>query len=311
MLKISDNLLQKKALIESPQKSAQMLRHKVYLSIHDVQLCFHLNSEELICELYDIYPLSWFDKKNVESIDIFWTNSRSMDWSDEEWEDEINPECIVINQDHGKIAIQRDFVAQWVGPRCDLICPYELSDGFYNFLRWLLPLKLIQQGKMLIHSSCVLDDQGGAYFSLGASGAGKSTIASYRPRKKILGDDMNILKIEEGACWAQAGALGQAILNPTEYSRWHPVRALFWLKKSESVEMRSMSRATQLLCLNSSVANVFWDQLSEKNVREIFQQTVSVLKHVSIYELSFPKQEKVWDEIFSMIQKQASSQRVH
>ncbi len=301
MQKVSHNLLQKKSLIENQQSSAGLFPLTVYLSIHDVPLCFHLKSEDVVRDLYDHYPLAWFKKGTSEVIDIFWTDSRQLDWSDEDWENETSPECLMFDQADGKIVVQRDFAANLQGNSCDLICPYHLSDGFYNFLRWLLPLRLIKEGKMLMHSSCILDDHGMAYFSLGASGAGKSTISMFRPRKKILGDDMNILKVEDGKCWAQAGALGQAILNPIEYARWYPVRALFWLKKAETIEIRTLSRATQLLCLNSSVANVFWDQLAENKVREIFQNTINVLNHISIYELSFPKKEKIWDEIFSLM----------
>jgi hypothetical protein len=292
------NFQKKKTLIENKQLAADFLPLTVNLSIHDVSLCFHVNSEEIVKELYDHYPLSWFCQSRETQIDIYWHDSRSLGWPDEAWEDEINPDCTILNQNQKVIALQRDFVASLVGARCELICPYSLHDGFYNFLRWLLPRLFLENGHMLLHSSCILDDKGQAYFSLGASGAGKSTISSYRPRKKILGDDMNVIKVEDGKCWAQAGALGQAILNPAEYSHWYPVRALLWLQKSDRVSVRPMDRSSQLCCLSSSVANVFWDQLAQDQSQKIFQFTQEILNHVPLFELSFPKKEKVWNEIF-------------
>lgn len=295
---------QKSQLVKNPQVAAYLFPLKVHISIHDVDLCFHVTSEEVIKELYDHYPLSWFKTEaSSMSMDIFWSNSRDLGWTDEAWENEPSPDCIILNEDDQTIALQRDFAAHRKGRQCFMVCPYALDDGFYNFLRWLLPHLFLEKGLMLLHSSCVLNDQEEAFFNLGESGAGKSTIASFRPRKKILGDDMNVIKVKDGKCWAQAGALGQAILNPSEYSNWYPVKSLFWLKKSEKLAITKMDKAAQLRCLSTSVANVFWNQLPSDQTQKIFGFTWELLKHTSVYELSFPKKEHLWNEIFGEFDK--------
>jgi hypothetical protein len=283
---------------------AQLNTLTVDLCIHGIPLRFHLSSEELIGELYDHYPLAWFQQSSLnEPIDIFWIDNSKLGWSNEDWCDESSPECHVVNNGNQQIAVQRDFAAVLESKKCFLICPYHLDDGFFNFLRWLLPVLLVEQGKLVLHSSCVLDEKGMAYFSLGPSGAGKSTIASFRSRKKILGDDMNIIKFENNQCWAQAGALGQALLNPTEYSNWYPVKAFFWLKKSEAVSLGELSKVAQIRLLSSAVANVFWSQLPSENVQKIFLLVGLLLQKTPLYELSFPKKEKIWDEIFAQVSK--------
>jgi hypothetical protein len=299
MQELSLHLQKKIKLAQNQQLKTDLFTYQVYLSIHSVDLCFHVMSEEIIRDLYDHYPLSWFQSVNPKnSVHIFWQSSEDLGWADDEWENEASYDCVVLNDKNQRIAVQRDFVANMENNRCMLICPYSLADGFYNFLRWLLPQIFLQNEILLLHSSCVLDDKKNAYFCLGPSGAGKSTIASFRPRKRILGDDMNVIKMRNGQCWAQAGALGQSILNPKEYSNWYPVKSLFWLKQAHELEITQLNPATQLRFLHSSVANVFWKQLTQAQVSLIFRLAWQILQHNSMYHLSFPKIEGLWPAIF-------------
>lgn len=309
---LSQHLQKKQATLLNANLNKQSVTHlnslSVDLSIHGIPLRFHLGSEELLGELYDHYPLSWFQQVSTQvPIEITWVDNKALGFSNEEWSNEISPDCHVSYESHQQIAVQRDFAAVLEDKKCFLICPYHLDDGFFNFLRWLLPVLLVEQGKLVLHSSCVIDDKGYAYFSLGPSGAGKSTIASFRSRKKILGDDMNVIKFENNQCWAQAGALGQALLNPTEYSNWYPVKAFFWLKKNEIVCLQDVPKTTQIRLLSSAVANVFWNQLPAENVQKIFLLVCTLLQKTPLYELSFSRKEKIWDEIFAQVNQGAKS----
>lgn len=299
MVGLTKHLEKKYHLVRETPLLKDPYAFQVSLTIHGVPLCFYLQSEDLVRELYDHYPLSWFHRPVQEPpISIFWRSPDLHGWSATEWEDESLFDCFLFNEEHDTIAVQRDFAARRSGNTCLLFCPLIIADGFFNFLRWLLPARLVEKDALLLHSSCVLDQQKQAYFCLGASGAGKTTIASFRQRRKILGDDMNIIKVENGQCWAQAGALGQALLNPKEYSRWYPVKNLFWLRQSMDVQIHAMSRVAQMRCLSSSIANVFWDQLPPNKVQTIFALTMKVLNSVPMHELWFPKQERVWETIF-------------
>lgn len=303
MENLSLNFQQKENLIRSTKFSSYLFPHHVMLSIHGVNLRIYSRAPEILSALRAHYPSEWFFTNEAPTFDIFWRDNRELGWSDEEWEEETNPDCWLKESTRDILVCQRDFVSFLQGTQCQLICPYAVSDGFFNFLRWLLPLHFIHSGKMLLHSSCVLDEQQQAYFSLGYSGAGKSTIASLQKASQVLGDDMNVIKVQDGRCWAQAGALGQALLNPREYAHWYPVRAMFWLKKSDRVGLASMSKTSQTQYLSTAVANVFWNQLKNKQSEFIFYRILQILKNVQMYELSFPKQPGVWSEIFAQLEE--------
>jgi len=301
----SDNLKIKAKLIQTVEGSRESLKYRVNLVIHQIPFCFYVSNESIVKELYDSYPLAWFHETAVlGATPIFWHDSRSLGFQDEVWENEASYECYVTRNQLKESAVHRDFVAHFDGETCTLVCPYTVQDGFYNFLRWIAPIKFLGKNKLLLHSSCVIDQNKNAYFSLGPSGAGKTTIASLRPRKKILGDDMNVIKVEDGKCWAQAGALGQALLNPSEYTNWYPVKAIFWLKKSESLVLKNLPRATQIKYLSTAVANVFWNNLSENQSLTIFKYINDILTINEMFELSFPVERDVWDFIFETFKEE-------
>jgi len=294
----SENLRIKSDLMSGQRLAGRRFPFRVALTIHQIPFCFHVEDEAVIKELYDSYPLAWFQDGGPNPIQVFWHDSRGLGFEDAAWESESSFECYVARDGKNETAVHRDFAARFDGENVNLVCPYTIQDGFYNFLRWLAPIKFVGQNKLLLHSSCVIDQNKNAYFSLGPSGAGKTTIASLRPRKKILGDDMNVVKIEDGRCWAQAGALGQALLNPAEYSNWYPVKAFLWLEKSTKLEIRELSRAAQVKRLATAVANVFWDNLSEEQALAIFTSINEILKINRMYELAFPIERDVWDFVF-------------
>ncbi len=302
---LSENLRKKSQLILRDSFNIQTLQYKVHLVIHQIPFCFHVSQESIIQELYDNYPLAWFHESAVPgAIPIFWYDSRDLGFEDSHWEDEASYDCFVARDKNREAAVHRDFAAMFNGESCTLICPYSVQDGFYNFLRWIAPIKFLGQKKLLLHSSCVIDQNKNAYFCLGPSGAGKTTIASLRPRKKILGDDMNVIKIEDGKCWAQAGALGQALLNPTEYTNWYPVKAIFWLKKDIDVGLKNISRASQMKYLSTAVANVFWSHLSHEQSLTIFNDMNEILKIREMFELSFPMDRRIWDFVFETFKEE-------
>ena len=65
-----------------------------------------------------------------------------------------------------------------------------------------------------------------------------------------------------------------------------------------------MRLSQQLQYLSTSVANLFWDRLSEKNTLQVFHNLQKVISSVEIYELEFPKKENIWNDIFAFIKQQ-------
>lgn len=289
----------KKGVAEALDISSRTFEFSVDLSIHDIPFRFHVKSEAVIKKLYDIYPIEWFKTHTSKPYSVYWLNNEEFGFTDAQWEDNENYECYLHSSGKRQFAIQRDFLGIEEKDYAVLVCSYSIGDGFFNFLRWLAPKYFITTNKLLLHSSCVLDSNKDAYFSFGPSGAGKTTISSLVPRSRVLGDDMNVLKVENGRCWAQAGALGQAISNPKEYNQWHPVIGFLWLEKSDDIRIEKLSKSDQFLKLSSSVANVFWPNLNPGEAQKIFQTIQNILNVIELQRLHFSINREVWPTVWS------------
>lgn len=300
MMDMSVNSRIKKGVAEALDISARTFENSVDVTIHDIPFRFFVKSEAVIKRLYGIYPVEWFQRpSNKKPFCVYWLNNEDFGFTDAQWEDNESYECHLHSTVNRQYAIQRDFLGIEERDYSILVCSYVIGDGFFNFLRWIAPKYFIHTGKLLLHSSCVLDANKEAYFSLGPSGAGKTTISTLVPRSKVLGDDMNVLKIENGRVWAQAGALGQAITNPREYSHWYPVAGMLWLEKSDSISIEDIGASDQYLKLSSAVANVFWPHLKAHEAQMIFATIQSVLKLICIKKLKFPIDREVWPAVWS------------
>ncbi len=295
----SPNSRIKKGVAEALDVSTRSFEYSVDLSIHEIPFRFFVKSEAVIKRLYDLYPVEWFKHQSTNPYPVYWLDNQDFGFTDAQWENDENFECILHRSGDRQFAIQRDFLGIDERTFSVLVCSYTIGDGFYNFLRWIAPKYFVQQNKVLLHSSCVLDAHKNAYFSFGPSGAGKTTISSLLPRTRVLGDDMNVLKIENGRCWAQAGALGQAITNPKEYGEWYPVKACLWLEKSKSLHIETMAKSEQFLKISSAVANVFWPTLTEQETQKILAIVQNILNSVELDKLYFPISREVWPMVWA------------
>lgn len=289
----------KKGVAEALTLKGRVFEHFVDITIHDLPFRFYVTDEKVIQSLYNTYPLNWFGKHKSKPFLVYWINNQDFGFTDEQWENNSSYECVLHKSKERTFAIQRDFLGVEEKDHAFLVCSYFIGDGFYNFLRWIAPKYFIQTHKFLLHSSCTIDFNKEAYFCFGPSGAGKTTIASLLPKHRVLGDDMNVLKIENGRCWAQAGALGQALANPEEYNHWYPVRGLFWLEKSEHIYIEKMKATDQLIKLSSSVANLFWPTLSYDETQKVFTGLQNILKSVELKTLFFSKDRNVWPIVWN------------
>lgn len=304
----STNFRIKKGVADAITVEPRDFPYHVDMTIHDIPLRFYVKSEVVIDQLYGLYPVYWFKPHLQKPLKIYWLNNHELGFNDEQWEDESDFDCHVYQNNEKQVALQRDFLGQQSKDHTILVCPYEIGDGFYNFLRWFAPKYFFQNQKLLLHSSCVLDSQREAYFCLGPSGAGKSTMASLMNKKRVLGDDMNVIKVADGKLWAQAGALGQAITNPREYGRWYPVKGFLWLEKSESFQLENLQKSEQMLKFCSAIANVFWSRLDLSEMQTIMQLSHKILEIADLKVLKFPIHRDVWPYVWQNFSRTMSNQ---
>jgi hypothetical protein len=216
---------------------------------------------------------------------IDWSSSESLSFSEEEFCDLSSSDCHSFQINFKQFIIQRDFVACFDienKKSIKLIAPREIPEGLFNFLRWLLPEKLIIHDKLILHSSCVIIKDNAIVF-LGPSGAGKTTTASFFPEESVLGDDMNLLEYckNKKQFYMQSSLLGQRYFNPNLEGKRFPLKQIFWLKKSKKNSIVSQTNHS-MSKLMQSCAQLDWPKMEKKQIHSV----MSLIKNLNkIFEM--------------------------
>ena len=147
--------------------------------------------------------------------DVVWYSAKELGLA---WPEGGDPMCHHTVQQGLEFVTQRDFVSVCLNSKNRiLITDGGHEDGFYNFLRYLVPTLLRKTRRYVFHSSAVLNPDQSASLFLGHSGYGKSTICEKFPESVRLGDDMHVVYIEglQGmgrahSSWANSYCMGQS-----------------------------------------------------------------------------------------------------
>lgn len=266
--------------------------YQAEIILHGIPFVFHSANQEIIKELKNYFPKKW-QRTSKSPIHVFWRAPDETLLKGEEWENIEDPNCLF--QD--RFICQRDFMARKNDPfNFQLVAREMVDDGLFNFLRYLLPLHLLKQNRILFHSSCVVDEKGEAYLFFGPSNAGKTTIAGLCKEGVILGDDMNILSFQDGRVFVEGAALGQRFFNLEHFGDSFPVKQVFWLKQSDELIAQAVAEGVLGFFL-SSFANLFWNQLSQQHYNQVFRFAHQLSQTLNLYELNFPKSERVWNYV--------------
>ena len=261
--------------------------HGFIIDFYSANTCFS-NS------ILNFLPDEWKNKEDSvqeRGISVYLINN----WG-EDWDLEINPDCYIQSINGLETAIQRDFIGINSGNSVFLNLDKTLGDGIFNALRWILPRRMLEKEFFLLHSSCVVED-GKAYFFLGHSGAGKSTIASLAGDRMVLGDDMNVMRVLNGTIFAKAGGLGGMSFESTDFENEYPVAGFYWLKQdivNKKVKLKTASSVSKLL---ASFANVFWEYMTKEERAFLIEEASKVAEICPFYELHFKKEEECWDYV--------------
>lgn len=215
----------------------------------------------------------------------------------EQFSNEINPDCLVFESLGLELAIQRDFVGKDdLRGHVYLLVQEEFEDGIYNALRWSVPRRLLDKRALLLHSSCVVDHDNRACLFLGHSGAGKTTVASFAGTRKVLGDDMNVVRFENGKIYAYAANLGGAIQS--EFSgNGFLVKGVYWLQKSSTVNLFPLAPGQLTQKLLVSAANVFVGDHKMDPLPLVMNLIGPMASLLNGYILNFKKDEEFWNAI--------------
>lgn len=261
---------------------------------HGIALTFYSQNENFLYDLKTLLPESWHN--TTKGSHIYFINPDILGISLDRWCDEESQDCFF--EAENEIVIQRDFAAKCLGDNNYIvISENKVCDGFYNFLRWYLPKRLLIKNTLVLHSACILDKNGNAHFFLGHSGAGKSTSTGLSRPRKILGDDMNLLQIEGSELFAIPGAIGGLFKPDVNYDERFPVGSFNWLIQDSEDRRTEMTAAESISKFIASVTNVFWDTLDKEQIDFIFKVASDIFKTKPMYQINFTKSSKFWDFI--------------
>ncbi len=164
----------------------------------------------------------------------------------------------------------------------------ETNNCFYHS-QW--ERVFIEEGRMILHSSCVDTPYGGILFS-GPSGIGKSTQSDlwikYEGAKLINGDRPIIRKTADG--WYAYGSpyAGSSRCHINEKT---PVRAIVMLRQAKENSLRKLSLREAMIAVYQNLTIYTWDQVF---VEKVLDLTTSIIQDIPVYELScLPEQSAV------------------
>lgn len=260
---------------------------------HGVPLLLKSQTPGLSEDLAKLLPESWKNSTQQNPVTVYLIDPLELGYTYEEWCAESSQDCLSFEMN--TVAIQRDFAARTLGKDVVLICEGKVSDGFYNFLRWFISEKLLEQNKYVLHSSCVLDRHHQAHLFLGHSGAGKTTITELSLPRLVLGDDMNIVSSEDGRLMVEAGAIGGRFHSMIGYDKKVPVKACYWLKQSEKNAMTRLEETKAAQKFLASFANLNWPTLPVDKNFQLIQFASMSAASVPFYHLEFQKSASVWE----------------
>ena len=125
-------------------------KYQSRFSIHGIVCNFSTNSQTFNQELQAYFPKHW-QTSQASQYNIYWnTPQEILGVHPPSWGEASSPDCHFINLHENDWVIQRDFMAFHPEAKDSfVVSASEIDDGFFNFLRYYLPLKLLRKNKIL------------------------------------------------------------------------------------------------------------------------------------------------------------------
>jgi hypothetical protein len=261
---------------------------------HGIELSFLTKDNIFLSNIKKYLPTSWLNSNHIGQKIVFLSPPEEHSAL---WEDSISADCEQWSCPDGQMALQRDFVALidlehiiWI------MCPLNIDDGFFNSMRWVISQRLINLNKVVLHSSAVTIDHTSneAYVFIGKSGAGKTTIASMAEDRLVLGDDMNILEVRDGALYIEPAMLGQRIQNNLTHDHKFKVKNIYWPIQDSKNYTRQMPPQEIALKIISSMVNIYWPSQNKQIVNKSLE-LMNTIKNIGTFSyLHFTRSKEFW-----------------
>lgn len=289
LFKAKEKIIQKMIQVKlSPSRI-----YEVSVNYHGLALNFISKNSHFIQQITGLVPTNWLVPKVASEFEIFFNSPLDFDLSEQFFSEEASQDCYSF-EDNTSV-IQRDFTAKIFEKKVFVTCHESVSDGFYNFLRWFISERLIKINKYVLHCSAVLDGQNNAHLFLGHSGAGKTTTTFLSKPRLVLGDDMNIVSLNDlNQVVVEAGAIGGFFNSDVGYGNTFKVKAFYWLEKSDQVQLKRCSLIETQQKILASFANICWEYCSSDSTQAMLNVVNILSENVPFYNLNFKKDDSFW-----------------
>ena len=133
------------------------LTYSFKVNWHETIIDFTFQNEEFYRLCLNFFPQHWIlSRLDNSDLQIHIFDDQLLGLEDSFWNDE-NYDCSIYkNPNNSETSLQRDFFAKKNGNQVYAVCKNELTDGFFNLMRYILPITWIKNNKFLIHSSSCL-----------------------------------------------------------------------------------------------------------------------------------------------------------
>jgi hypothetical protein len=146
---------------------------------------------------------------------------------------------------------------------------------------------------LLVHSSCVVEN-GRAYLFSGYSGAGKSTVAKLSMPRPLLSDEATIVKLTEPGKAIVFDSPFRSELETHEGGRSYPLNGVYFLRQSQQVMNKPLSKGEGFMCLTDKV--FYWSS-NPQETSKIFRLCRQLIDCTPTYDLYFQKNDSFWEMI--------------
>ena len=170
---------------------------------------------------------------------------------------------------------------------------------FDNFLRMLFTLILAEESGLMLHASAV-SEKGQANIFFGPSGSGKTTVARLSRERKILTDELVIIKPHNGRFRVYATPFWDEYMAGQRNAR-AALQALYSLKKDRRNNLKTLDKIQAVMALYKCVS-FFTDD--HRLLRRVFNTCCNIVDTVPAYELHFRPDPSFWQLMQKPSQKQ-------
>jgi hypothetical protein len=186
---------------------------------------------------------------------------------------------------------------------CLLFCGKDGGDflvgSLHKLLFVFLCLAMAEESRFLIHGAAVKNGPDG-YIFWGASGAGKTTVASFSARQHVLSDDAPLLmKIRDHyfCCATPFCQLNRAGQDFESLHHLVAIRRQFFLHKAEALNMMDRAKSEALMEILSRHLHGFrfMNRLLKGKAFHFFYE---FCLHTPAQDLYFTKDNRFWELIF-------------